>query len=127
MDINLDSLLIQLRSHVTPMWKEFGVVIGIAEEVLDRYSSYPPEECLVEVLDYWLRKYHTADNKLTWRDVAKVIKEIGLHQLAESILNVYQTGMMIIICMMSITQSLGIASIDDTEYTFCCRSTPSKG
>ena len=93
-DVNLDSLLIQLRSHVTPMWKEFGLVVGIAEEVLDRYSSYPPEECLVEVLDFWLRKYHvTAENKLTWRDVAKAVKEIGLHQLAESILNVYQTGM----------------------------------
>ena len=77
------------------MWKEFGLVIGIAEEVLDGYSSYPPEECLVEVLDYWLRKHHTAENKLTWRDVVKVVKEIGLHQLAENILNVYQTGMTI--------------------------------
>ena len=92
MDINLNSLLIQLRSHVTPMWKELGLVIGIVEEVLDRYSSYPPEECLVEVLDYWLRKYHTTKNKLTWRDVAEAVKEIGLHQLAENILNVYQTG-----------------------------------
>ena len=100
MDINLDSLLIQLRSHVTPMWKEFGLVIGIADEVLDTYSSYSPEECLVEVLDYWLRMYHTAENKLTWRDVANAVKEIGLHQLAESILNVCQTGMMIIIIYM---------------------------
>ena len=91
-DINLDNLLIQLRSHMTPMWKEFGLVVGIPEEVLDRYSSYPPEECLVEVLDYWLRMCHTVGNKLTWRDVAKILKEIGLYQLAESILNVYQTG-----------------------------------
>ena len=75
------------------MWKEFGLVIGIAEEVLDRYSSYPPEECLVEVLHFWLRKYHTTESKLTWRDVAKAVKEIGLQQLAESILSVYETGM----------------------------------
>ena len=95
MGINLDSLLIQLRSHVTPMWRELGLVIGITEEVLDRYSNYPPKECLVEVLDFWLRKYHTDENKLTWRVVAKAVKEIGLHQLAESILNVYETGMMI--------------------------------
>ena len=75
------------------MWKELGLIIGIDEEVLDRYSSYPPEECLVEVLDYWLRKHHTAKNKLTWRDVAKAVKEIGLHQLAESILiDAYRTG-----------------------------------
>ena len=44
------------------------------------------------------------------------VKEIGLHQLAESILNVYQTGIMIIICTMSITQSLGITSIDDIRF-----------
>ena len=44
--IYLDSLLIQLRSHVTPMWKEFGLVIGIYEEFLDRCSSYPSKECL---------------------------------------------------------------------------------
>ena len=90
--VDLDSLLIQLRSQVTPKWKEFGLVLGIATEVLDKYSSYSPDECIVEVLDYWLRNHHTSRTKPTWRDIAKALKEIELHQLAESILSVYKTG-----------------------------------
>ena len=88
--MNLDNLLIQLRSQVTPKWHQFGLAIGIAEEALAKYSSYPPEECMVEMLDYWLRDHQTS--KPTWRDVANALREIELHQLAESILNIYETG-----------------------------------
>lgn len=88
--MDLDSLLIQTRSQVTPKWYQFGLAIGIAEEILEKYSSYPPEECMVEMLDYWLRNHHTG--KPTWRDVANALKEIELHQLAESMLNIYETG-----------------------------------
>ena len=65
------------------------MVIGINKEILEKYSSYPSEECIVEVLDYWLRNHHS---KPTWRDVAKALKEIELHQLADNILKVYETG-----------------------------------
>ena len=91
MDFN--SLLIQVRSQVTPKWKELGSVVGISKELLDKYSSYPPEECIVEVLDYWLRSHSaTGAVRLTWRDVGDTLMKIGLHQLAESIMSVYQTG-----------------------------------
>ena len=85
--MDLDILLLHLRSQLTPKWKEFGLAAGIAKGVLDSYSSYPPEECIVEVLDKWIRS-HTVDKgtKATWKDVAVILKEIGLHQLAESIL-----------------------------------------
>lgn len=86
---SLDNLLIQLRSEVTPYWYQFGTVIGVNEETLKEYSSYPPEECIVEVLDYWLIHH---PSKPTWKDVAIVLKEIKLHQLAENILKVYETG-----------------------------------
>ena len=43
--MDLDNLLIQLRSQVTSKWKEFGLVLGIATEVLDKYSSYPLAKC----------------------------------------------------------------------------------
>lgn len=88
-ECNLDNLLIQLSSQVTPKWYQFGLVAGIAKMTLDRYPSYSPKECLVEVLDYWLRNNpHTP----TWRDVAEVLKEIELSQLADDILKVYKTG-----------------------------------
>ena len=94
--LNLDTLLIQLHSEVTLKWREFGQAVGLAEELLDKYSMYPPEECIVEVLDVWLRNYNCSDRdtdnnnmrrKPTWRDVAKALREIELHQLADNILD----------------------------------------
>ena len=86
--VNLDSLLIQLRLQVTPKWHQFGVAIGIPDEILEQYSNYPADERLMEVLDYWLKN----DRNPTWKDVAKVLKDIELHELAEGIMNVYETG-----------------------------------
>ena len=86
--MNLDCLLIQLRSQVTSKWHQFGLAVGISKEILDQYANYPPGECIVEVLDYWLRNHRTTGTKPTWGDVAKALREIELHQLAESILKV---------------------------------------
>ena len=85
--VDLDSLLIHLRSEVTPKWRQFGEAVGISEEVLKKYSNYPPEECIVEVFDYWLRNYHPSPtDKPTWRDVADVLIKMELHQLADGLL-----------------------------------------
>ena len=56
---------------------------------MDGYVGYPDEECIVEVLDHWMRNHKS---KPTWRDVAKSLKDVGLYQLADGILNVYKTG-----------------------------------
>lgn len=106
--LNLDSLLIQLCPEVTPKWYEFGVTIGIPNETLDDYSSYPPEECIVEVLDFWLRN-QSGGKRSTWKCVAKVLEEIELHKLAESILNVYQTGNYTACCTLCETHVYGMS------------------
>ena len=90
--LNLDSLLIQLRAHVTLKWHEFGIAIGVPEELLDQYSSYPTDERLIEVLNYLLRHHQNP----TWRDIAKLLHDTELHELAESIMNVYETGIVMI-------------------------------
>ena len=87
--LNLDTLLIQIRHEVTPKWYQFGLAIGINKEILDEFSNFTPEECIVEVSDLWLR---TSVTTLTWRDVADALKETGCHRLAEKILKVYKTG-----------------------------------
>ena len=87
-NLNLDNLLIQLRAHVTPKWYEFGAAIGMPGHLLDQYSSYPADECLIEVLNYWLNDHQNP----TWRDVAKVLRDIELNELAEGIASVYETG-----------------------------------
>ena len=86
--LNLDSLLIQLRVQVTPKWHQFGTAIGMPEDLLQQYSSYPADERLIGVLNYWLDNHENP----TWRDVAKVLCDIELNDLAEGIMNVYETG-----------------------------------
>ena len=69
LSVDLDKLLIQLRSHVTPRWYEFGIAAGIEKEVLDKFAKQcSPEECIVEMLDYWLRGGEIP----TWREVANI-------------------------------------------------------
>ena len=87
--LNLDSLLIQLKADVTPKWYEFGQVAGMDEKTLDKYSQYPEEECIVEVFDNWLRN-HTGTP--TWREVAEILRNIGLSSLGDDIEMVYKTG-----------------------------------
>ena len=74
---------------MTSEWYQFGVAVGITEEVLNKYHGYASEECIVEVLDYWLRNN---DSKPTWKDVAEGLRVISLNQLADDILKVYTTG-----------------------------------
>ena len=87
--LSLDSLLIQLQAEVTSKWYQFGEAVGVDKETLDKYTEYPDDQCIVEVLDFWLRN-HTGQP--TWREVADVLRGIDLQQLASNIENVYETG-----------------------------------
>ena len=85
--LNLDVLLIQLRPHISRKWYEFGEAVGINKEFLDKCRGYPTEDCIVEVLDHWLRK-----KKPTWKEVAEALSAIQLQDLSERIIDVYKTG-----------------------------------
>ena len=85
----MDNLLKQIRDQVTPKWYQFGLAVGINKETLDEFSNFPPEECIVEISDLWLR---TNETTVTWRNVADALKNIGCYRLAERILKVYKTG-----------------------------------
>ena len=90
---DLDTLLIHLRAHVTSKWQQFGLAVGLSEELLEKYNGYPPEECIVEVMDIWLRDHPLTTDKPTWSDVVKALREIELHELADILLNKYKNGM----------------------------------
>ena len=79
----------QIRSQVTPKWYQFGLAVGISKVKLDEFANFPPEESIVETLDFWLRTRETA---ATWRDVADALKRIGLHLLAEKAIKIYKIG-----------------------------------
>ena len=81
--MDLDDLLILLKEDLTLRWYEFGLVVGAPMELMNSYSGYPSDQCLTEILDYWLRHHF---NQLTWTEVAQALKAIELDQLAEKVL-----------------------------------------
>lgn len=87
--INLDNVLIQLRGDVSQEWYKFGLNLGIPKEVMDKYSAYPVDQCMIETIDYWLRHH---EGRPTWREVAMALEAIKFHQLSAKILEVYVTG-----------------------------------
>jgi hypothetical protein len=90
LDVTLNRLVVLLREKVGPKWRDFGEAVDIDEVVLDSIAKTCfPENCIVEVLDYWL-KY--TDEKITWRDVAYVLKSINFHELAMDVVQIYKTG-----------------------------------
>ena len=86
-------------------WYQFGLVVGINQETLNEFANFPPEECIVEISDLWLKTCETA---ITWRDVADALKEIRCHQLAEKILTVYKTGNIIQFALLEIILLLNL-------------------
>jgi hypothetical protein len=90
--VNLDNLLILLRAQVSPLWYQFGEAAGIEAEMLEKLANdCSPQERIIEMFDYWLRKQK---EPLTWKDIAKILKVINLEQLAAKIeeVTIYTTG-----------------------------------
>ena len=69
----MESLLVYLRGRVTFQWYKFGVAIGIPTEVLEQFKGHFDEECLIKVLDYWLKNHPTQP---TWQEVATALQDI---------------------------------------------------
>ena len=87
-DVTLDKLLVLLREQVGPRWYDFGEAVGIDDVVLDSIAKTTfPDNCIVEVLDYWLKYFD--DGTLSWRDVATAVRDINLHDLAYHIEQLY--------------------------------------
>ena len=87
--LDLDCLLLQIKSKVTPKWYEFGIALGIEKELLEKCVQYSPEESIIEVCDHWLRN---RGGQPTWSKVAEALKKAGFQQLATDIEKVYETG-----------------------------------
>lgn len=88
--VDLDKLVFLLREHLSSRWYEFGEIVGIDDVVLDSIAKTSfSQNCIAEVLDYWL-KY--SDERLTWKSVIDVLKEIDLHNLAQDIEQMCDAG-----------------------------------
>ncbi len=86
-------MLIQVKAEVTPLWYEYGEVLGVPQEVLKELKGMEADNIdkLVEILDYWFRKFPRGAGP-TWKEVALSLKEIGLNKLAKDLMKVDTTG-----------------------------------
>ena len=86
--LDLDSLLAKLHGRVDTQWFALGTALGIPTEFLDSLKSYnyPDQDCMVEMLDYWLRNH---PDQPTWKEIADAIEDIHDYLLAKSIKAVY--------------------------------------
>lgn len=64
-------------------------MVGVPKDVMDSYLGYPSDQCLIELLDYWLRHH---PGQLTWKEVAQALREMKLYYLAEKALQISTTG-----------------------------------
>ena len=56
------------------LWYTFGLELGVPVKLLQSLKRYPANECMVEVVDYWLRNHH-CDSKPTWCELENAVKE----------------------------------------------------
>lgn len=84
-------MLIQLQQVDITKWHQLGEALGIPKRRLNDitfHHSAEPDQCKVEVLDYWLRNR----TRPTWREVADALTQIHESELANSLREVYTTG-----------------------------------
>ena len=67
-------------------WYKFGMAIGVPKEVLLELFGYSEEDCLIEILDYWLKNH---SDQPTWKELADGLEDIQDYELANSIMKVY--------------------------------------
>ena len=104
--LNLNELLMNIQSQVAPKWRQFGLAVRVPVETLNDLSNYQEEDCLSEIADYWMKEH---EGRLSWREVARIMKEIDLNDLAEEILSdKLNIGMKLIIIIIKI---VGVQSL----------------
>lgn len=54
-------------------WYWLGLAMKVPKTFLDKLKEYPENQCLVEVLDYWLRNH---PDKPTWQEIADAQKKV---------------------------------------------------
>ena len=79
----------QLHPQVTSKWQEFGIAIGMNDELLNNLQEYSSQENLQQVLGYWIKNNSTEP---TWNDLVEILKEIELYTLAEDVVKMYESG-----------------------------------
>lgn len=62
--------------NLSSQWFSFGLAIGVPQQFLEKLEGYPKNECLVEVLDYWLKNHY---GQPSWREIFDAQEKIRLN------------------------------------------------
>ena len=71
---DLNNLVYILQGQVSSQWYSFGLALGAPKEMLNQLKYHSNEECLVEVLDYWLRHH---PGKPTWQEIMEARNKLS--------------------------------------------------
>lgn len=71
--VSLKRLLEKLQGQVSKQWYQLGLALGLPMDVLEGFNLYSEDDCLTEVLDYWL-KHHKG--KPTWQEITDAQKKV---------------------------------------------------
>ena len=65
-------------------WYLFGLAVKVPNGILDqlRVQDYTDKDCLIEVIDYWLRHHYSQP---TWQEIINAKEKIEFHNLAKTI------------------------------------------
>ena len=74
--VNLKRLLEKLQGQISKQWYQLGLTLGLPMDVLEGFNLYSEDDCLIEVLDYWL-KHHPA-GKPTWQEITDAQKKVEI-------------------------------------------------
>lgn len=70
---DLTSLLYRFQRQASVEWYPLGLAFGVPEDCLEELKQYTEEQCLIEVLKYWLRNHY---GRPTWQEVEKVQEKV---------------------------------------------------
>lgn len=70
---DLTSLLCHFQRQASIEWYPLGLAFGVPEDCLEELKQYTEEQCLIEVLKYWLRNHY---GQPTWQEVEKVEEKV---------------------------------------------------
>ncbi len=71
---DLNNLLSRLQNEVpNSQWYQFGLALGVPKEILDQIEEHAGDNCLTELLDYWLNNHK---GQPSWREVDEAQRRI---------------------------------------------------
>jgi hypothetical protein len=76
--LSLDNLLTRLQGRVSSHWYQFGLALGVPQNILEELNDYLDEDALVEILDYWLKNCHPS-HQPSWQEVATAVNKAGFN------------------------------------------------